>query len=135
VRHRRLSVLQAPPCDLPLLFGAAKTKPRGRSGKVPEEQQKLDSGHQLTVEQYQKLRYSMPAEVTHAVLGMDDHGGASEADECILLRLNVGAFMVHFRHDACSSFVTQAHGEAVGKVRCMHAARLRAARMHLRAHA
>lgn len=100
---------------MPLMFAPTKARSRARQPKISDEQRKLDSAHQLTVAQYQKLRYKYPEEVLRSATP-DGTSENVDAKEMVLLRLNVDAFAVHFRHEACVNFVSAAHGENVATV-------------------
>lgn len=113
--HTVIAAVQAPPCDMPLMFAPTKARSRARQPKVSDEQRRLDSAHNLTVAQYQKIRYKYPDEVLRAATP-DGVSEKKDAKELVLLRLNVDAFAVHFKHEACVSFVTAGHGESVAKV-------------------
>ena len=57
------NVLQAPPCDLPLVATSDRRQSgRGRS-KAGAGQRKLDAAHSLNLQQYAKRRHAMPQEV------------------------------------------------------------------------
>jgi hypothetical protein len=112
-----LHLMQAPPCDMPLVFAPTKVRTRARQPKVSDEQKKLDASHQLTLSQYQKIRYMYPEEVLRAATP-DGRNEKNKAKEMVLLRLNIDAFSVHFRHEACVTFVGNAHGESIAKVLC-----------------
>lgn len=111
----QVAVVQAPPCDMPLMFAPTKIRCRARQPKISEEQKKLDAGHQLTVAQYQKIRYKYPDEVLRATT--PDGNEKKKARELVLLRMNVDAFSVHFKNEAIQQFVCTAYDESVSKVR------------------
>lgn len=105
---------------MPLCYARNKSSARSKAKtKLSDEDKKLESGRELTLAQYSKIRYKFPAEVMTAAAG----GGPMNADgdkaapECVLLRLNCDAFEVHFRHEATADWFTSGYGQTMAPVR------------------
>lgn len=119
---RERFVEQVPPCDMPLIHAADPRKAVRKPKATPaDETQQLRSAQLLTVAQYEKLRFQLPAVVLKACLDDSDAGLAAPAaglvaDDVVLLRLNFAACAVHFRHAACADLMTARSGIDAGRV-------------------
>lgn len=110
---------QAPPCDMPLRYASSKSSARKKARvKQSEEDKKLEAARELTIAQYSKIRYKLPAEALAAVTNNSNaQTGTQEQEECVLLRLNTDALEVNFRHEGIVDFLTASNGLQMAQVR------------------